>query len=452
MTTKTTSQILIFSLEAEQAVLGAVILDNNCWEIVVRTLIKSDFYRKSHQILFEYIGLVMDDCLPVDIVTLSNLLIKNNNLEKIGGFDYLNSIIKSTPSSKNIIVYLNIVKDKAILRSIISINKDIIDYALSNKYKRIEDIIDYSEEQIMSISRRYKYKGDYITASDILTKTLKRIEDLYYLNATIIGLSSGFEELDRLTLGFNKSDLIIIAGRPSMGKTAFAMNIAEHVVIDLKKTILIFSMEMTGTQVIERMLSSIGRVSLNKVRNGMLDETDWPRLTHAVTLLSQHKFFIYDAGPVDLFNIKSIARKVFSSNKDLAAIIIDYIQLIKILGGSENRVQELAEISRSLKSLARELDIPIIALSQLNRGLESRLDKKPIMSDIRESGAIEQDADLIIFIYRDEIYNKINPEVGKADIIISKQRNGPTGEFKLDFLAEFVKFESINKDYKEYWK
>lgn len=444
--------ILIYSLEAEQAVIGSIIIDNNIWDTVSKYLIKTDFYKKSHQILFEYMSLLIDECRPIDIVTLSTILIKDDKLIKIGGLDYLNALIKNTPSSKNIEIYLNIVKDKSILRNIISINKDIIDYSLSNKYKRIEHVIDYAEEQIMSISKRYKYKGDFTAASDILTKTLKRIENSHNFSTAIIGLSSGFEELDKLTLGFSKSDLIIIAGRPSMGKTAFAMNIAEHIVIDLRKTILIFSMEMTGFQVMERMLASVGRINLNKIRNGTLDATDWPRLSSAVTLLSRNNFFIYDEGPLDLLTIKSISRKVFNLHKDLAVIIIDYLQLIKILGKSENRVQELAEISRSLKSLARELDIPIIALSQLNRGLEQRLNKKPVMSDIRESGAIEQDADLIIFIYREEIYNRTNNAVGKADIIISKQRNGPTGEFKLDFLAEFVKFENINKNYKEYWR
>jgi len=291
-----------------------------------------------------------------------------------------------------------------------------------------------------------------MSGSDILTKTIKRIEQLYYINSPIIGLSSGFEELDKITLGFNNSDLIVIAGRPSMGKTAFAMNIAEHIIINLKKPVLIFSMEMTGSQVIERMLASIGRLSLQKIRNGMLDTIDWPRLSSAVTVLSRNRFFICDSGPLDLFDIKNISRKTFNLNKDLAVIIIDYIQLIKITGSSDNRVQELSEISRALKSLAKELNIPIIALSQLNRSLEQRFDKRPIMSDIRESGAIEQDSDLIIFIYRDEVYNKSSPDLNKAEIIISKQRNGPIGEFKIDFLSEFTKFESKNKEYKEYWK
>ncbi len=444
-------KILIHSLEAEQATLGSIILDNESWDLVSRSINRMDFYSREHQIIYEGIEFLFSDCQAVDIITLSNFLVKKNLFEKIGGFEYLSAIVRNTPATANVIFYVNIIREKSMLRNIISIGKNVIDYSLSGDYTTIEEVIDYAENKVMSLSKRYKRKSFYSKSSDILKKALRKIEDSYYLKKPIIGLSSGFKELDDLTLGFHESDLIIIAGRPSMGKTALAMNIAEHIAINLEKKLLIFSMEMTSTQIVERMLASLGRVSFNRIRNGSLDASDWPRLMNAVKLISKSNFYIYDFGPVDLLEIKNVSRKAIKKYSDLSLIIIDYIQLIKIPGKSENRNQELAEISRSLKSLARELNIPIIALSQLNRSLEQRESKKPLMSDIRESGAIEQDADLIIFIYRDEVYNKNSPEKGRAEVIISKQRNGPIGSFKLDFLSDMVKFENIDKDTKEYW-
>lgn len=445
------NKIILYSLEAEQAILSSIILENDCWEIVSKNLIKEDFYKKSHKIIFNAIEKLNDQAEPVDIITLSNMLQKTNELDAIGGLNYLNAIVKYNSSYENIDFYLNIVKEKSALRNIISISKGIINYILENKHTNLQNAIDYAEEKIISLSKKYTFNEDFIASSDVLIKTLKRIEDLHLMSPTVIGLPSGFDELDKMTLGFNKSDLIIIAGRPSMGKTAFAMNIVEHVSVRLKKPILIFSMEMTANQIMERMLASLSKVSLSKVKSGLLDSVDWPRIRGAVEILSESEFYICDYGPLDLLTIKSIARRAINAHKNLSAIIIDYIQLIKIAGKSDNRVQELSEISRSLKALARELDIPIIVLSQLNRSLETRTDKKPIMSDIRESGAIEQDADLIIFIYRDEVYNKYDNNGGKAEIIISKQRNGPIGSFKLNFLAEFLKFETINKDYFEFY-
>ncbi len=436
------------SVEGEQAILGSVMIDNELWDVACKDLELKDFYNKAHQLIFSIMLLLINNNEPIDIITVSNLLKHKKQLNKIGGLIYLNNLIKNTPNTKNVITYLKIVKDKSILRKIVSINKNVIDYSISNKYAKIADLIDYAENQILSLSKQYNYRDNNLSTSKVLTKAIKRIEKFYQMKSPIPGLSSGFDELDKLTLGFNNSDLIIVAGRPSMGKTSFAINITEHIIINLKKTVLIFSMEMTSGQIIDRMLSSVGKINLRKIRNGLITNNDWARLAHVVSLLSKNNFFIYDSGPFDLFDIKSIARRMHRMHDDLAVIIIDYIQLIKVSGMNNNRVHELAEISRSLKILAKELNLPVIALSQLNRSLEQRDDKRPMMSDIRESGAIEQDADLIIFIYRDELYNKNTKDIGKAEIIISKQRNGPTGEFKLAFLAEFSKFENIKQKIK----
>lgn len=446
-----TNNILIFSVDAEQVLLSSVILDNSLWEIINRNINKFDFYEKSHQIIFESIEFLMSEYRSVDIITIIEYLKSNGKINAVGGKEYLSLIIRNNQLTKNIFFYIKVVKDKSILRNLILINKNIIDYIINNQSKKVEEILDYAEQKIISVSKKYKDLGSFISTSDTLLRILGRIEKLYYVRKSIIGISSGFEELDKRTLGFHKSELIIIAGRPSMGKTAFAMNIVEHVVINLNKPVLVISMEMTAVQVLERMVSSIARIHLSSIRTGMLDQSDWPRLFSAVSTLSRRTFYIYDDGPMDLFSIKNIARKALFLNKNLSLIIIDYIQLIKANRIFENRTQELAEISRALKSLSKELDIPIIAISQLNRGVEVRQDKKPVMSDIRESGAIEQDADLILFIYREEVYEKKPDNKGKADIIISKQRNGVTGDFKLNFIAEIVRFESFDKKIGEYW-
>lgn len=434
-----------YSIEAEQAVLGGIILDNDTWEIVSNSLEKTDFYKKTHQIIFSAIEQLIKKNEPVDTITLSNILIQENNLEKIGGKLYLEKLIKSTYNTKNILAYSDIVRNKSSLRKLIIISKKLIELASNYKTDNISALIDKAEEKILAISQKYRNRNenDLISISTILTGTIQKIETLFESNSYITGLPTGFKDLDTLTSGLHSTDLIVIAGRPSMGKTTLAINIAEYIIIKKNIPVLIFSMEMPADQVTMRMLASLGRIDLQRLRTGMLKDTDWPKLSSAISLLSGKNLFIDDSGSLTPFDIKSRARKLYKQHKNLGIIIIDYLQLMHIPELNEYRVAEISEISRSLKILAKELKVPIIALSQLNRSLEQRIDKRPIMSDLRESGAIEQDADLIIFIYRDEVYNKSNSNLGIAEIIVAKQRNGPIGTINLTFFGHFSKFENF---------
>lgn len=437
--------LMPYSIEAEQAVLGGIILDNDTWETISNALEKNDFYKKKHQIIFNAMEYLIKKNEPLDTITLSEILKQEDNLEKIGGKSYLENLLKNTHSAKNILAYSNIIKNKSSLRKLITTSKNIIELALDYKNENISDLIDKAEEKILSISQKHRHENqdNLINISTILTGTIKKIETLFESNSYITGLSTGFKDLDKITSGLHPADLIIIAGRPSMGKTTLAINIAEHIIIKKNIPVLIFSMEMPAEQVTIRMLSSLGRIELQRLRTGMLKETDWPRLSSAISFISGKHLFIDDSGSLTPFDIKSRARNIYKTYKNLGIIIIDYLQLMHIPGLNDYRAAEISEISRSLKILAKELKVPIIALSQLNRSLEQRLDKRPIMSDLRESGAIEQDADLIIFIYRDEIYNKNSTNSGTAEIIIAKQRNGPIGTLKLTFFGHYSKFENF---------
>ena len=433
------------SVEAEQAVLGGLILDNNQWENVRNIIDKNDFYNKKNQIIYEIMERLINKNEPVDIITLLTILEKENILKQTNIKKYLNDLAKHTPSAKNITIYSKIIKDQTILRSLIKVSKYIIELSQNNENKDVIDLIDIAEEKILSISNKHNKQNEekLINISKTLTDTINKIELLHQLKSSITGVPSGFKELDNITSGLHPSELIVIAGRPSMGKTAMALNIAEHITIKTNMPVLIFSMEMPSDQITTRLLSSLSRVELQRLRNGMLKDTDWPRLSSAVSLISGKELFIDDSGSLTPFDVKTRARKIYKKHKKIGAIIIDYLQLMRMPGSYDNKVNEISEISRALKILAKELNVPIIALSQLNRSVEQRIDKRPMMSDLRESGAIEQDADLIIFIYRDEIYNKNSNDIGIAEIIIAKQRNGPIGSFKLSFLGQYSKFENL---------
>ncbi len=436
------------SIEAEQAVLGGVMLDNNVWDQISEKLGIDDFYDQNHKAIFKVMINLSNDDKPIDIVTVSEFLEKKDELEKTGGISYLSELVINTPGINNIIAYSNIIKERSSLRKLISISKDLIDSSLNPKGKKINELLDEAEQKILSISKQHlSNKKDGLTdISSILTNTIKRIESLFESNSPITGLSSGFTELDKITSGLQDADLIIIAGRPSMGKTTLSMNIAEYITIKTDDPVLIFSMEMPAEQIATRILASLGRIELQRLRTGMLKDTDWPRLSSAISLISTKKLFIDDSGSLSPFDIRSKARQIYKKYGRLGLIVIDYLQLMTIPGLNEYRSTEISEISRSLKILAKELKVPIIALSQLNRSLEQRIDKRPMMSDLRESGSIEQDADLIIFVYRDEIYNKNSQDTGIAEIIIAKQRNGPIGTLKLAFLGHYSRFENFTKN------
>ncbi len=436
------------SIEAEQAVLGGVMLDNSVWDQISEKLGIDDFYDQNHKAIFKVMINLSNDDKPIDIVTVSEFLEKKDELEKTGGISYLSELVINTPGINNIIAYSNIIKERSSLRKLISISKDLIDSSLNPKGKKINELLDEAEQKILSISKQHlSNKKDGLTdISSILTNTIKRIESLFESNSPITGLSSGFTELDKITSGLQDADLIIIAGRPSMGKTTLSMNIAEYITIKTDDPVLIFSMEMPAEQIATRILASLGRIELQRLRTGMLKDTDWPRLSSAISLISTKKLFIDDSGSLSPFDIRSKARQIYKKYGRLGLIVIDYLQLMTIPGLNEYRSTEISEISRSLKILAKELKVPIIALSQLNRSLEQRIDKRPMMSDLRESGSIEQDADLIIFVYRDEIYNKNSQDTGIAEIIIAKQRNGPIGTLKLAFLGHYSRFENFTKN------
>ena len=431
--------------DAEQAILGSLILENEKWEKIEALIQIEDFYRERHRIIFNAMTVLIKKNDPLDIITISEVLKKENTLSKIGGSQYLYTLIKNIPNIKNIIVYIQIIKNKSLLRNLIVFSKKIIDTSLSISDDKIGNLINKVEKDILTITEKYNEKKDdvLIDTSYILSNTIRNIELLFESGSPIIGLPSGFKELDYITTGFHSSDFIIIAGRPSMGKTTFAINIAENI-IKSNIPVLMFSMEMPSEQIMTKLLASTGEIKLQNLRNGMIEDTDWPKLSSAVFDISGKKLFIDDSGSLSPFEVKNKVQRLYKKHKNLGLIIIDYLQLMKIPGMHDNKVNEMSEISRSLKLLAKELKIPIIALSQLNRSLEQRIDKRPIMSDLRESGAIEQDADLILFIYRDEIYNKNMDNTGIAEIIIAKQRNGPTGKINLKFLGQFSKFESFN--------
>ncbi len=430
------------NLEAEQSILGSILLDNSAINSVLEILSKSDFYSEAHRKIFSVMIESSEKNEPVDLITLSNALRDRKLLDSVGGTSYLASLVDNVPSAANVANYAKIVKEKAILRGLIGSATEIITSCYETG-SDVDQVLDRAEHSIFEISEN-KVRPSFYPMREIVKDSFRSIEDLYAHKALITGVPTGFEKIDDLTSGLQKSDLIIIAGRPSMGKTAFALNIAQYASLEGQTPVAVFSLEMSKEQLAFRMLASEAKVDSQRLRKGLLGETDWPKLTTAAGRLSDAPIFIDDTSAITVLEMKAKSRRL-KAEKGLGLIVVDYIQLMRAGGYRDSREQEISEISRSLKALAKELKVPVIALSQLNRKVEDRTNRRPQMADLRESGAIEQDADVIAFIYRDEVYNKSddNPEKGIAEIIIGKQRNGPTGVVKLTFLEKYTSFENL---------
>ncbi|WP_133130092.1 replicative DNA helicase [Legionella yabuuchiae] len=432
------------SIEAEQSIIGGVMLDNQSWDKISAKLCETDFYRTEHRILFRAISDLASKTQPFDVVTLLDTLKNLDLLDQAGGEAYLFELANNTPSVANISAYADIVREKSVQRQLINVANDIADSAYNPLGREVAELLDFAETKVFAIAEQTASEGGPEAIKSILVRAVERIDELYHSEETITGLPTGLQDLDEMTSGLQKSDLIIVAGRPSMGKTTLVMNMAEHAAIKAQKPVLVFSMEMPADSLAMRMMSSLGRIDQHRIRTGKLDDDDWPRVTSSVHMLSEAPLFIDDTPGLSPAEMRARARRLTKEHGQLGLIVVDYLQLMKVPGfKADNRTGEISEISRSLKSLAKELDVPVIALSQLNRSLEQRHDKRPIMSDLRESGAIEQDADLICFIYRDEVYNEDSPDKGTAEIIIAKQRNGPIGKVRVAFLGKYTRFEDL---------
>ncbi|WP_154139718.1 replicative DNA helicase [Photobacterium damselae] len=433
------------SLEAEQSVLGGLMLDNVKWDTVAEKVVAKDFYSRPHRLIFESAAAILDGGQPLDLITLSEQLEQNDKLEDVGGFAYLAELAKNTPSAANISAYADIVRERAIIRDMIGVANEIADAGYDPQGRTTDDLLDMAESKVFAIGeQRTNDKEGPQNVDSILEKTLERIELLYQSPQDgVTGVSTGFSDLNKKTAGMQPSDLIIVAARPSMGKTTFAMNLCENAAMDQDKPVLIFSLEMPSEQIMMRMLASLSRVDQTKIRTGQLDDEDWARISSTMGLLMQKKnIFIDDSSGLTPTEVRSRARRIARDHGGISLIMVDYLQLMRVPGMQDNRTLEIAEISRSLKALAKELNVPVVALSQLNRSLEQRADKRPVNSDLRESGAIEQDADLIMFIYRDEVYHEDSALKGIAEIIIGKQRNGPIGTVRLTFQGQFSRFDN----------
>jgi replicative DNA helicase len=431
------------NLEAESSVLGGILLDNEAINLVLELLQPEDFYRESHRKIFRAMIDITDRGEPVDLITLSEFLKGRNDLEAVGGAAYLASLADFVPTAANISHYARIVREKAILRSLISTATEIATRGYEEQGS-VDEFLDSAEKVIFDISEK-KIKASFVAVGDMITDTLKTIDKLYQRKEMITGVPTGYEDLDKLTAGLQPSDLIIVAGRPGMGKTAFALNLATNAAL-AGTGAAIFSLEMAKEQLVLRMLCSEARVNSSKVRSGYLGERDFPQLAKAAARLHEAPIYIDDTPAISVLELRAKARRlVRDRSKKVGLIVVDYLQLMRGMGTASNREQEISEISRSLKALAKELRIPVIALSQLNRRVEDRGDRRPQMSDLRESGAIEQDADVILFIYREEVYNKNSDDKGKAEVIVAKQRNGPTDTVTLTFIGEYTRFENYTE-------
>ena len=433
------------SIEAEQSVLGGLLLDNAAWDKIADFVSSEDFYRYDHRLIFQHIARLINSAKPADVITVFESLSSAAKAEEVGGVAYLNALAQNTPSAANIRRYAEIVRDRGILRKLITVADDISGSAFNPQGKEVKQMLDEAESKIFAIAEEgARGSQGFQEIQPLLTQVVERIDELYNRDNQndITGVPTGFIDLDRMTSGLQPGDLVIVAGRPSMGKTAFSVNIGEHVAVDSGLPVAIFSMEMGGAQLAMRMLGSVGRLDQHRLRTGRLNDEDWPRLTHAIQKMNDAQIFIDETPSLSSIELRARSRRLARQCGKLGLIIVDYLQLMSANSPGENRATEISEISRNLKGLAKELNCPVIALSQLNRSLEQRPNKRPVMSDLRESGAIEQDADLILFIYRDEVYNPDSPEKGMAEIIIGKQRNGPIGSVRMTFLGHYTKFEN----------
>lgn len=433
------------SIEAEQSVLGGLMLENSAWDQIADRVREEDFYRYDHRLIFRAIADLAETSKPLDVITLSEWLKQRDELQEAGGLAYLGTLAKDTPSAANIRAYSDIVREKSVLRQLISVGSEITDSAFNSGDRPSKELLDEAEQRVFRIAEQGNRQQAFKSIKDLLKASLAKIEELGKSEEAITGEATGYTDLDHKTSGFQGGDLVIVAGRPAMGKTTFSMNIAEHVALN-KKPVAIFSMEMPAEQLILRMFASNGRVPLSDIRTGKIREEDWPRVGMAVKAFSTTKLFIDDTPAMSPTEIRAKTRRLAREHGEMGLIVIDYLQLMQTGSKAENRASEISEISRSLKGLAKELDCPVIALSQLNRSLEQRPNKRPVMSDLRESGAIEQDADIIIFIYRDEVYDENSPDKGMAEVIIGKQRNGPIGTVRLTFTGKFTRFDNYAPD------
>ncbi len=440
-------QQLPHSIEAEQAVLGGLMLSNSGFDAVASLISDKDFFASDHQLIFQTMGQLNAEQKPLDIITLSEALQNNRQLDQIGGSSYLVELSNNTPSSANINAYAQIVLERSIIRQLITAASDIVKKGYNPLGWDSNKLLAEAEKRLVAIIESRPNQGGFLSVNELLKEVVERIDQLFNSDADITGLSTGFADLDEKTSGWQPSDLVIIAGRPSMGKTSFAMNMAEHAVLHQEKPVLVFSMEMPASQLIMRMMSSLGKIDQTKLRAGNLSEDDWPRLSSAASRLKDRPLFIDDTPGITPMELRNRIRQVTREHGQPGMVLVDYLQLMSGSVATENRTNEISQISRELKNIAREFNCPVIALSQLSRNLENRPNKRPINSDLRESGAIEQDADVVVFIYRDEVYNEESPDKGVAEIIIGKQRNGPIGTCKLTFLGKYTRFENLARDY-----
>ncbi|RMH94958.1 replicative DNA helicase [Lysobacter pythonis] len=435
------------SVEAEQAVLGGLMLAPEAFDRVADLVTEHDFYRRDHQLIFRAIRELADRNRPFDAVTLGEWFESQGRAEEVAGGAYLVELVSTTPSAANIRAYAEIVRDKAVLRQLIEVGTGIVNDGYQPEGRDSTEILAKAEQEVFAIAEAgSRGRADFVAVNTALKDAFEVLQERFENGGSITGLPTGYSDFDQMTAGLQPTDLIILAARPAMGKTTFALNIAEYAAIRSKKAVAVFSMEMSASQLALRLISSNGRVNATRLRTGQLEDEDWSRVAGAIRMLKETKIFIDDTPALSPEVLRSKSRRL-KREHDLGLIVIDYLQLMQVPGNSENRATEISEISRSLKALAKELNVPVIALSQLNRSLETRTDKRPVMADLRESGAIEQDADIIVFIYRDEYYNKENsPDKGLAEIIIGKQRSGPTGSIKLKFFGEYTRFDNLSHD------
>ena len=436
------------SLEAEQAVLGGLLLSSRAWDSVADVITEADFYREDHRLIFRAVAELSDGGKPCDAVTVSEWFESHGLVEQVDGGAYISQLASNTPSAANVRAYAEIVREKSILRQLIDVGADITSGAFSLEGRSSRELLEEAERMVFAIADEGQRSGStFVSVQEAINEAISKIQELHEHEGEITGIPTGFNDLDKMTAGLQDSDLIIVAGRPAMGKTTLAMNIAQHAALAGGKAVAVFSMEMSAVQLVMRLFSSLGQIDQTRLRTGNLDEMDWPKLTSAMTLLHKSKVFIDETPSLSPAELRARSRRL-KREHDIGLIVVDYLQLMAVPGSKENRATEIAEISRSLKAIAKELHVPVIALSQLNRALEQRPDKRPVMADLRESGSIEQDADLIVFIYRDEVYNKETPEKGKAEIIIGKHRNGPTGKVELLFQGKWLRFVNYAPDYR----
>jgi replicative DNA helicase len=434
------------SVEAEQSVLGSLLIENDAWDRIGDVIREDDFYRFDHRLIFQHVARLIEKNRPADVVTVFESLQSVQRADEVGGLAYLNALAQSVPSAANIRRYAEIVRDRSVLRRLVGVADEIASSAYNPQGRDTAQLLDEAESKVFAIAEDgARGQAGFQALPDVLGNVVTRIDELYHRDdpSDVTGVPTGFSDLDNMTSGLQPGDLVIVAGRPSMGKTAFSLNIGEHVAVDQGLPVAVFSMEMGANQLALRLLSSVGRLDQQRLRTGRLQTEDWPKLTAGIQRMQDAQLFIDETPALNALELRARARRLARQCGKLGLIIIDYLQLMSASTSGENRATEISEISRSLKALAKELDCPVIALSQLNRSLEQRPNKRPVMSDLRESGAIEQDADVILFIYRDEVYNPDSQDKGSAEIIIGKQRNGPIGTVRLTFLRELTKFENF---------